>query len=492
MQSSLVLSVSEGVTLNQQSTDQVLVEAPVFESLSTTLTLKQLSPTLLSALRQLFSAGATEDQLAGMVMESDGFTGMYKLKFYLGKLAQHALLCHTLRVDEQAIAKIVPLAPGYQFQSGMVNPETKYALSRFAYCRREKGEIVLESPLGYAQVKLYDGRAVAMLFQLNQPCNCQELAAAVGGLTADAVSQFLNLLLSAKAVWAGPDDGSLPEDTNPALAQWEFHDLLFHSRSRMGRHNNPWGKSFRFEGKIAPLPPVKPKMSNEAIPLYKPDLDQLRRTDASFTQVLEQRKSIREMADQPITGQVLGEFLYRAARVKEVYHDDKGGVTFRPFPGGGALHELEIYPLIDRCTGIPSGLYHYEPLEHQLSKVADRTHYVEILLDMAWSQIKQASRPPVLLIIAARFQRVQWKYSSISYALILKDVGCLYQTMYLVATAMGLAPCALGGGNSDLFALAAGLDYYAETDVGGFILGIPAVSDVIRREPDYDISASPA
>jgi SagB-type dehydrogenase family enzyme len=482
--------VTEGVTLNEQSTDQVVIEAPIFESLSSTLTLKQLSSTLLSALRQLFSAGATERELSGMVMESDGLTGMYKLKFYLGKLAQHALLCHTLLVDQQAIAKIVPLAPGYEFRSGTVDPETKYALSRFAYCRREKAEIVLESPLGYAQVKLYDARAVAMLFHLSQPCNCRELAAAVSGLTADAVSQFLNLLLSAQAVWASPEDGSLPEDTNPALAQWEFHDLLFHSRSRMGRHNNPWGKSYRFEGKIAPLPPVKPKMSNEAIPLYKPDLEQLRRTDAPFTQVLEQRKSIREMADQPITGQALGEFLYRAARVKEVYHDDKGGVTFRPFPGGGALHELEIYPLIDRCTDIPSGLYHYEPLEHQLSKVADRTRHAEILLDMAWAQIKQASRPPVLLIIAARFQRLQWKYSSISYALILKDVGCLYQTMYLVATAMGLAPCALGGGNSDLFALAAGLDYYAETDVGAFILGIPAASDVIRREPDYDISAS--
>jgi hypothetical protein len=36
---------------------------------------------------------------------------------------------------------------------------------------------------------------------------------------------------------------------------------------------------------------------------------------------------------------------------------------------------------------------------------------------------------------------------------------------------MGLAPCALGGGHSDLFAEAAGLDYYAETSVGEFILG---------------------
>jgi len=41
----------------------------------------------------------------------------------------------------------------------------------------------------------------------------------------------------------------------------------------------------------------------------------------------------------------------------------------------------------------------------------------------------------------------------------------------LAATAMGLAPCALGAGNSDLFAWASGIDYYAEGSVGEFLLG---------------------
>ena len=58
-----------------------------------------------------------------------------------------------------------------------------------------------------------------------------------------------------------------------------------------------------------------------------------------------------------------------------------------------------------------------------------------------------------------------------AYATILKNVGVLYQTMYLVATAMGLASCALGGGDADLFVAAVGTDYYAETSVGEFILG---------------------
>ncbi|NJL42945.1 MAG: dehydrogenase, partial [Pseudanabaena sp. SU_2_4] len=57
----------------------------------------------------------------------------------------------------------------------------------------------------------------------------------------------------------------------------------------------------------------------------------------------------------------------------------------------------------------------------------------------------------------------------------------LYQTMYLVATAMNLAPCGLGGGNSDLFTKATGCDYYAETSVGEFALG---------SQPQASISSS--
>ncbi len=58
-----------------------------------------------------------------------------------------------------------------------------------------------------------------------------------------------------------------------------------------------------------------------------------------------------------------------------------------------------------------------------------------------------------------------------AYSIILKHVGVLYQTMYLVATAIDLAPCGLGVGNADLFATAAGTDYYAESSVGEFMLG---------------------
>ena len=65
-------------------------------------------------------------------------------------------------------------------------------------------------------------------------------------------------------------------------------------------------------------------------------------------------------------------------------------------------------------------------------------------------------------------------YKEIPYALILKHVGVIYQQLYLVSTALGLAPCGLGSGNSETFAHATGLDRFAHIPVGEFILGRPA------------------
>jgi hypothetical protein len=47
----------------------------------------------------------------------------------------------------------------------------------------------------------------------------------------------------------------------------------------------------------------------------------------------------------------------------------------------------------------------------------------------------------------------------------------LYQTVYLIATAMGLSVCGLGGGDAEDFAAATVLDYHDEGSVGELVLG---------------------
>ena len=64
-----------------------------------------------------------------------------------------------------------------------------------------------------------------------------------------------------------------------------------------------------------------------------------------------------------------------------------------------------------------------------------------------------------------------WKYSAIAYSLILRDVGVLLQTFYLAATDIGLAGCAVGTSNIDLFAKMTGMEFHVEGSVGQFALG---------------------
>ena len=189
------------------------------------------------------------------------------------------------------------------------------------------------------------------------------------------------------------------------------------------------------------------------------------------------RTSIRAHGEIPITARQLGEFLYRCARIKSLTRTERGETTRRPYPSGGAMYELELYLAVDRCQDLEPGLYCYQPQAHELVTVSGATESVQALLQNAARSMGAADKPQLLIIITARFQRLAWKYESIAYALMLKHVGALYQTMYLVATAMNLAPCGIGIGDSDLFTTAAGGNYYAQTSVGEFALGSRHESD---------------
>ena len=78
-------------------------------------------------------------------------------------------------------------------------------------------------------------------------------------------------------------------------------------------------------------------------------------------------------------------------------------------------------------------------------------------------------RPQVLLTVASRFARISWKYEGMAYATTLRNVGAFYQTLWLVATAMGIACCPLGGGDASAFAEATIIEVV--TMIGESVLG---------------------
>jgi SagB-type dehydrogenase family enzyme len=437
------------------------------------VSLRRVAPALLDALRRFDPPGEDEDRLAELV-RGGGDGSLARWYYYLGRLSQRGLLCHCAHANGTRLATLTAVSSSFTAGPARAVPGRRYVLSRFAYLRRSGAEAVLESPLAHARVVLNDGRAAALAGALAAPATAEELAGRVGGVPADAVAGVLALLLRA---------GMLAEagaEEDAALQTWEFHDLLFHARSRQGRSDAPYGGTYRFAGRLEPPPALKPAAAGEAVELYCPDLARLERDDPPLASVQERRRSTRDFdAEYPITDRQLGEFLYRVARVKERWSGGAaagGGARMdfasRPYPAGGGLYELEVYAAVNRCAGLEPGLYYYDPSGRRLIRTCGRTSDVAGLLrDAAESAAVPADDVQVFLILAARFARVAWKYESIAYALTLKHVGVVLQTMYLAATAMGLAACAVGGGDADRFARAAGTDYYAETSVGEFLLG---------------------
>jgi SagB-type dehydrogenase family enzyme len=462
-----VLSFATGAMVDKPSADRVVIQVPLT---SRKCAFDRLSPGLRQVIDVLSSTGATEDELARLVEEVDGVSALARFYYYLSAFAERRVLSYSVPCGNRRLATLSPASPLFSFSRAAIDPHGRYTISRFTYLHREQEHLVLESPLSHGRITLHGWAGAAVAAELAKPCTPAELCDLLQNVPRDAVVLFLEMLVSADFVSELKPD-QLYAGESESLAPWDFHDLLFHARSRLGRHANPCGGTYRFYNKIGPLPAVKQLSAAGTIDLHRPDMASLEQKDSAFTVVLERRRSIREYGDKPITDRQLGEFLYRSARVKDLRKMEFQELSRRPYPGAGAIYELEIYVNVHRCQGLLPGLYHFCPNKHRLEMVCGPTEDIAALLKDAARAAGLVAAPQIAITIAARFQRLSWKYESIAYSLLLKNVGALYQTMYLVATAMDLAPCALGGGNSDLFARAAGLDYYAETSVGEFLLG---------------------
>lgn len=473
----LLIGLTPDATIYTAQTGEVQIQ-----TVDATLVLGVLGSAHQVALSELATSPRRLYDLAERVLAHEGLTGLSLLYRHLGRFQQMGLLCYCLEVSGKQVATCIPHMRGFRITRPDIAPYG-YILSRFAYIRRERHAFQIESPLGLGRLVVHEPYVLALVAQLAVPSTFDSLCANIPQLSRDQVGILLSMLWSSGALSLADERSAAAEDQQHNLRQWEFHDLLFHHLSRPGRQRNRYGATQRFKGRIEPPPKLKYYPGEaERVTLALPDPMAIQQSDMLLSRALEQRCSIRTPG-QPLTLAQLSTFLYRCARIRrptQVEARTGGGLPeprayLRPYPGGGGRYELELYLSVQRCEGLEPGFYHYQPLEHMLTRVRSYDVYVQRMLEYAMQATSVPEPPDVLITLAACFQRMTWRYEAMAYAAILKDVGVVYQTMYLVATAMGLAPCALGSGNAALFAAAAGTDYYVESSVGEFMLsGGPA------------------
>jgi SagB-type dehydrogenase family enzyme len=464
----MMLSWRDGTSAELDRAGTLRVSGP-----ETRVALRGLSPALVRLLLRLEPPGTEEDALASAAAVAGLLAEWY---YRLQGVAGRGLVVWSAWADGTRLATLVPISRLFEvpFPPHRGGAEV-VVLSRFAYLRRVGRTAALESPLSHARVLLNDPRSAALIAALVIPRTREAAASAASALPGEAGAVLLRLLDGAGMLQAFASDGTEAEPAS--LRTWEFHDLLFHTRSREGRTDALHGGTCRV---LPEAPSLEEHGAASQIPLPRPDLACRERDDPPLALVLRQRRSMREFGPRPIAINQLAELLYRVARVTDRRELElttpRGPVhvvsAARPYPSGGALYELEFYAAVHSCDGLQRGLYGYNGEAHALHRLATRAPDLEdLLVGAARSAAIDSESLQVLIILTARFARIAWKYESIAYSLILKHVGVVYQTMYLVATSLGLAACALGCGDSDAFSRAAGTDYYRETSVGEFLLG---------------------
>jgi SagB-type dehydrogenase family enzyme len=429
-----------------------------------------------------FSAGAADRAqelrtgLALAALVSGSRTTDKETELLVRRLARRGLLeypVHRSRNEDEVV--IEPQVADYWPRTPPLGNAEVLVLSRFAYLRRRGNEMVLESPRAGALFRICDPKIAAALAGLSTPQQVGQLRRQDGpGI------ELLALLADCRILFKVDGVGNLRvAEGDHDLVLWDFHDLLFHARSTPGRHANPLGGTYPYAGVSPPLPAVRRRWPGKKIDLRKLSLAHAE-ANSPTARILRERHSIRSFDHRrPITLSELARFIDSTARVLSRWNSriDLGGArpvvayAARPYPSAGAAYELELYLAVDQCEGLARGFYHYDAGGHALVPIGVRSEQLEALLTEARLAMDAPATPQIVITIAARFGRISWKYSSLAYALILKDVGVLIQTLYLMTTDMGLGGCAIGSTNIDLFAKMTGIEFHVEGPVGQFALG---------------------
>lgn len=346
----------------------------------------------------------------------------------------------------------------------MVDPVARYRRSPFLLAEWRGGDLTLVQ-CDTQRRFLVDDRLLALLSMLDDWRTGRELAEAGYRVSAEMLGSLVGMGVIEEAP---ADDHAGPGRDH---RWWSPFDLAVHRQQNLGPPERDVGE------RIGPPPAAfKARPSGPTTPLPAPC-----ELPARLDDVLARRRSIRKFTADRVDLGALSTLLYHSARVRAaVAEGPLGEEAFRPFPAGGARSELEMYVVANRVEGLLPGAHYFDARSHELILVRTSDEYQDGMNRWVANATGALGPPPAaLVVITAVFARIMWKYRWVGLGLTYADTGCLYQTLYLAATALGLGPCAVGAAPEADNARWLGLDPLVESQVGCLVLGVPDLGPAV-------------
>lgn len=273
------------------------------------------------------------------------------------------------------------------------------------------------------------------------------------------------------------DNGFFPNGAGTTASGWSFPDRLFHAVATYGHgYEGGYGATWaglRAESAAASAP--SSVRGDVGVRIGLP-LDDSPLLGADLGTVLAARRSCRSYAERDLSPADLAPLLQRSLRTQRMWMSKEGlSVALHPYPSGGACDEITTLVALRGTAAAPHTpvLATYSNHTNDLNVVPESSELAMLILRRFGAAGEVKGLPAAALVFVADYGRVALKYEAIAYATILRNVGAIYQTIYLVAQAIGLGACAVGGGWGDVERAIQGAGWPSRVVVGGMLVGWP-------------------
>lgn len=196
-------------------------------------------------------------------------------------------------------------------------------------------------------------------------------------------------------------------------------------------------------------------------------------------EALMRRRSVRRYSGDPIAVAELATVLRLADGLTaeadvELLRGGQETFRFRTAPSGGGLFPISLYVAALDITGLPTGLYRYQPVRDLLVKEGDRGVVDRVLdaFDHPGTAIALDTASAILLMVASPWRSMR-KYGPRGLRFVLHETGCIAQNVHLAATSLGLGSSDCASFLDDTVHNALDIDGVLRAAVHSVIMGRP-------------------
>ena len=200
------------------------------------------------------------------------------------------------------------------------------------------------------------------------------------------------------------------------------------------------------------------------------DLPAHRRLEASLGDVLQHRRSSRDLRHTRLSAELLSTLLHATYGITQT-RDEK--LELRTVPSAGAMYPLEVFVALGGGHELEPGLYGYVPHRPALH----RSRGGDALEAVACCMVERdlVRNAAAVVLIAGVFDRTIYKYGERGYRFVLLEAGHAAQNLILACQATGLGALPYGGMVDREVDALLGVDGLQISCVYAIVVGRPAL-----------------